>query len=62
VVIDLTELAIDGVDPAVSAVNRPNLYAHTYEEFRVELRPSQGAVLTIDKLVPAVYSTVIVIE
>jgi flagellin FlaB len=62
VVIDFTELAIDGVDPAVSAGSRPDLYAHPYEEFRVELRPSQGAVLTIEKLVPAVYSTVMVIE
>jgi len=57
-----TELAIDGVDPAVTAGNRPNLYAHPYEEFRVELRPAQGAVLIIEKPVPAVHSTVMVIE
>ncbi len=61
-VIDFTELAIDGVDPAVTAGNRPNLYAHPYEEFRVELRPSLGAVLTIEKPVPAVYSTIMVID
>ena len=62
VIIDFTELAIDGVDPAVLAGSRPDLYAHPYEEFRVELRPSQGAVLTIEKPVPAVYSTVMVID
>jgi archaellin len=62
VVIDFTELAIDGVDPAVTAGNRPNLYAHPYEEFRVEMRPAQGAVLIIEKPVPAVYSAVMVIE
>ena len=62
VVIDFTELAIDGVDPAVSAGNRPDLYAHPYEKFRVELRPSQGAVMVIEKPVPAVYSTIMVIE
>jgi len=62
VVIDFTELAIDGVDPTVSAGNKPDLYAHPYEEFRVEMRPSQGAVLVVEKLVPPVYSTVMVIE
>jgi flagellin FlaB len=62
VVIDFTELAIDGVDPAVTAGNRPNLYAHPYEELRIELRPSAGSVLTIERQIPAVYSTVMVIE
>jgi len=60
VVIDFTELAVDGVDPV--AGSRPHLYAHPYEEFRVELRPSVGAVLTVEKPVPAVYATVMVIE
>ena len=62
VVIDFTELAIDDVDPPVSAGSRPDLYTHPYEEFRVELRPSQGAVLVVEKPVPAVYSTVMTIE
>jgi hypothetical protein len=44
VVIDFTELAIDGVDPAVTAGNRPNLYAHPYEEFRIELALSWSGV------------------
>jgi flagellin FlaB len=62
VVIDFTDLAIDGVDPAVTAGNRPDLYAHPYEEFRIELRPSAGSVLTVERQIPAVYSTVMVIE
>ncbi len=62
VVIDFTDLAIDGVDPAVTAGNRPDLYAHPYEEFRIELRPSAGAVLTVERQIPAVHSTVMVIE
>ncbi len=62
VVIDFTELAMDGVDPAVTAGNRPNLYAHPYEEFRIELRPSAGAVLTVERQVPAVHSAVMAIE
>jgi len=32
------------------------------EEFRVEMRPSQGAVLVVEKPVPPVYSPVMVIE
>jgi len=62
VVIDFTGLAIDGVDPTVTAGNRPDLYAHPYEEFRIELRPSAGAVLTIERQIPAVYSAVMVID
>jgi archaellin len=49
VVIDFTDLAIDGVDPAVTATNRPDLYAHPYEELRIELRPSAGSVLTVER-------------
>ena len=53
-VINFTELTIDGVDLAASAGSRSNLYAHPYKEFRIELKLSQGAVLAIEKLVPAV--------
>ena len=49
-----------GVDPA--QVSMDNVYTHPYEEFRIELRPSAGAVLTIERQLPAVYSTVMVIE
>jgi archaellin len=44
------------------AGSQPDLYAHQYEEFKVELRPSLGAVLTFEKLVPTLYATVMVIE
>jgi len=60
VIIDFTELAVDGMDPAQST--KPDVYAHPYEEFRIELRPSAGAVLTIERQIPAVYSTVMTIE
>jgi len=38
------------------------MYPHPYEEFRIELRPATGAVLSIDRQLPAVYSTIMVIE
>lgn len=60
VVIDFTELTVDGLDPA--AATRPDMYAHPYEEFRIELRPSAGSVLTVERQIPAVYSTVMTIE
>jgi len=60
VVIDFTELTHDGLDPA--AANWSDLYAHPYEEFRIELRPSAGSVLTVERQIPAVYSTVMTIE
>ena len=62
VVIDFTQLEIDGVDPPVEEGSRPDLYAHPYEKFRIELRPSAGAVLAIERQIPAVYSTVMTIE
>ena len=58
--IDFTALEVDDLDPA--AATRPAMYAHPYEEFRVELRPSAGAVLTIERQIPAVYSAVMTIE
>ena len=60
VVIDFSELNTTSVDPA--AATQDELYAHPYEEFRIELRPSAGAVLTIERQLPAVYSTIMVLE
>ena len=47
------------VDPVVT---QGEVYAHPYEEFRIELRPSAGAVLSIDRQLPAVYSTIMVLD
>jgi archaellin len=58
--IDFTELPKSGLDP--EAADWTEKYAHPYEEFRVELRPSAGAVLTIERQIPAVYSAVMTIE
>jgi len=57
VTIDFAELNSADVDP--SGVD---VYAHPYEEFRIELRPSMGAVLAIERQLPAVYTTVMVID
>ena len=58
--IDFTEIPNDGVDPTV--VTRTDLYCHPYETFRVELRPSEGAVLSINREIPAVYVAVMTID
>ncbi len=58
--IDFTELPLTGVDP--NPVNRPTLYSHPYETFRVELRPSAGSVLTLAREIPAVYVAVMNID
>jgi len=58
--IDFTKIAHDSLDPVASSWS--DLYAHPYEEFRIELRPSAGAVLAIERQIPAVYSTVMTIE
>lgn len=59
--IDFSELAYDSmVDP--NPGSQDAVYAHPYEEFRIELRPSAGAVLAIERQLPAVYSTIMTIE
>jgi len=58
--VNFTELSNTAVDPAQDA--QDDVYAHPYEEFRIELRPATGAVLAIERQLPAVYSTVMIIE
>ena len=61
VTVNFTELLFDSmVDP--TPASQDDVYAHPYEEFRIELRPSAGAVLTIERQLPAVYSTIMVLE
>ncbi len=61
VTIDFSELAYDSmVDP--NPGSQDGVYTHPYEEFRIELRPSAGAVLSIDRQLPAVYSTIMTLD
>jgi flagellin FlaB len=60
VIIDFTALSNTAVDPAQAA--QEDVYAHPYEEFRIEIRPAAGAVLSIERQVPAVYSTIMILE
>ena len=60
VVIDFSQVTNSTIDPTPQSLQ--NVYTHPYEEFRIELRPSAGAVLTIERQLPAVYSAVMVIE
>ena len=61
VTVEFAELLYDSmVDP--QPASQDDVYAHPYEEFRIELRPSAGAVLTIERQLPAVYSTIMVLE
>jgi flagellin FlaB len=50
--IDFTELDKAAVDPAQNS--QPDVYAHPYEEVLIEVRPSEGAVLTIERPLPQV--------
>ncbi|MFW6109600.1 MAG: hypothetical protein ACOC6N_04035, partial [archaeon] len=59
VVIDFGQLTNSTMEPDVTL---ENACTHPYEEFRVELRPSAGAVLTIERQLPAVYSDIMVLE
>jgi flagellin FlaB len=57
VTVDFTAINAANMDPTGADV-----YAHPYEEFRIELRPSMGAVLTIERQLPAVYTTIMTID
>jgi len=54
--IDFTELDKSSVDPAQNS--QTDVYVHPYEEIRIEVRPSGGAVLTIERTLPQVAYTV----
>ena len=58
--INFTELSNTAVDPALGT--QDEVYAHPYEELRIELRPSAGAVLSINRQIPAIYSTIMTLE
>jgi len=58
--VDFTGMALADGDPVLAT--RDELYAHPYEEFRIEVRPSQGSVMAVERLIPAVYSAVMTIE
>jgi len=58
--IEFGSITNSSIDPSPTSLQ--NVYTHPYEEFRIELRPSAGAVLTLERQLPAVYSTVMVID
>jgi len=56
VVIDFTQIDKAGVDPVQADMN--NVYTHPYEGLRIEIQPSGGAKLTVERSIPQVESTV----
>jgi flagellin FlaB len=56
VTIDFTELDKASVDPAQNS--QPEVYAHPYEDLRIEVRPSEGAVLAIERTLPQIAHSV----
>ena len=61
VTVEFDELLFDSmVDP--NPGDQDSVYTHPYEEFRIELRPAAGAVLSIDRQLPAVYSTIMTLD
>jgi flagellin FlaB len=56
VVIDFTQIEKAAVDPAQADMN--NVYTHPYEELRIEIQPSAGAKLAIERSIPQVSNTV----
>jgi len=45
-----------------SILNSTDVYCQSYETFRLELRPSQGSVLTVERTLPAVNSAIMILE
>ena len=57
--IDLTELPKNSVTP--SQTDRNNLYCHPYESLIIDLKPSQGASLRLDRDIPQVNNAMMTI-
>jgi len=57
--IDLTELSKNAVIP--SQTDRNNLYCHPYESIIIDLKPSQGATLRLDREIPQVNNAMMTI-
>ena len=60
VMIDFSSITNSTIDPTPLPLQ--DVYAHPYEEFRIELRPATGAVLSLDRQLPAVYSTIMTLD
>jgi len=45
-----------------TVLNDDGAYTRSYEAFRVELRPSQGSVLTVERQLPAINTEIMVVE
>jgi len=56
VVIDFTQIDKASVDPAQADME--DVYAHPYEEIRIEIQPSGGAKLTAERVIPQVSNIV----
>ena len=54
--IDFTELSRSAVSPAQDS--QADVYAHPYEEVRIEVKPSGGAVLTVERTLPQIAHSV----
>jgi flagellin FlaB len=61
VTVEFDELLFGSMVDPVQA-DQEGVYVHPYEEFRIELRPATGAVLSIERQLPAVYNTIMVLD
>lgn len=60
IAIKLDEVPLASTKPVMTRLF--DVYAHPYERVRIELRPIVGSVLAIEKEIPAVYSSVMVLK
>ncbi len=60
VLIDFRNIDLNTVKPALT--NRTDIYGKPYETLRIELRPIVGAILTIEKEIPAVNAPVMTLR
>ena len=56
IAIDFTAIDKDAMDPVQGTM--PEVYTHPYEEITIEIQPSQGAVMRINRRIPQVTNTV----
>ncbi len=57
----LVEIDFDTVAGA-TVLNSSDAYSGAYDTFRLELRPAQGAVLAVERTIPAVNTAIMILE
>jgi len=62
VFLNITDLVTDADDFGLGSAQPSDIYLHPHDQFRVELKPPIGSILTIERIIPASVSDVTTLD